>query len=94
MEARDRSKQEELQQKHLIELGTYAAAIQQEALKQQEASLKSLQDSKKVIDGRIDHFNLLLEQHVSPWESSALESQMGARGDMNAAGNALYWRAV
>lgn len=89
MEARDRSSQEELQQKHLIELGTYAAAIQQEALKQQEASLKSLQDSKKAVDERIDYFTLLLEQHVSPWESSALESQMGARGDMSDAGSAF-----
>lgn len=85
MEQRDRGTLEELQQKQMVELGTYVKAVQQEALLQQEVSLKALQESKKVTDGRIDHFTKLLEQEVAPWESEALEGQINARLGMGEA---------
>ena len=89
MEQRDRGTLEELQQKHLIELGSYSKAVQQEALLQQEVSLKALQESKKVVDGRIDHFVKLLDQDLAPWESAALEGHTNARMGMAAANPAF-----
>ena len=89
MEQRDRSTLEELQQKQMIELGSYVKAVQEEALLQQEESLKALQESKKVNDGRIDHFSKLLEENIAPWESEALEGQVNARLGMGEA-NPLF----
>jgi hypothetical protein len=85
MEQRDRGTLEELQQKQLVELGSYVKAVQQEALLQQEVSLKALQESKKANDGRIDHFTKLLEIEIAPWESEALEGQVNARLGMGEA---------
>lgn len=85
MEQRDRGTLEELQQKQMIELGAYVKAVQEEALLQQEVSLKALQESKKVTDGRIDHYTKLLEQAIAPWESQALEGQANARLSMGSA---------
>ena len=56
MEMRDRGQLEELQQSHVIALGAHAKTIQEETIKQQEASLKGLEQSQKMIVERAEHY--------------------------------------
>lgn len=61
MEMRDRGQLEELQQSHVIALGVHAKTIQEETIKQQEASLKGLENSKDMIKERAEHYKSLLD---------------------------------
>lgn len=56
MESRDRGQVEELQQSHVIALGAHAKTIQEETIKQQEASLEGLKQSQAMIQQRVDHY--------------------------------------
>lgn len=61
MELRDRGQLEELQQSHVIALGAHAKTIQEETIKQMEASLKGLEQSQVMIQERADHYKQLNE---------------------------------
>ncbi|RON02004.1 hypothetical protein BK659_26205 [Pseudomonas brassicacearum] len=61
MEMRDRGQLEELQQSHVIALGGHAKTIQEETIKQLEASEKALKQSKKMIGERAEHYKQLNE---------------------------------
>jgi len=56
MELRDRGQLEELQQSHVIALGAHAKTIQEETIKQLEASGEALKLSKKTIEERVKHY--------------------------------------
>ncbi|UWF52169.1 neuraminidase-like domain-containing protein [Pseudomonas sp. N3-W] len=56
MEMRDRGQLEELQQSHVIALGGHAKTIQEETIKQLEASEAALKQSQKMIQERADHY--------------------------------------
>ncbi|MBV6825219.1 neuraminidase-like domain-containing protein [Pseudomonas sp. PD9R] len=56
MELRDRGQLEELQQSHVIALGGHAKTIQEETIKQLEASEASLKESQKMIQERATHY--------------------------------------
>ena len=59
MEMRDRGQLEELQQSHVIALGGHAKTIQEETIKQLEASETALKQSKKMIQERANHYKEL-----------------------------------
>ncbi|TVT79432.1 neuraminidase-like domain-containing protein [Pseudomonas sp. H3(2019)] len=61
MELRDRGQLEELQQSHVIALGAHAKTIQEETIKQLEASEAALKHSQKMIQDRADHYDGLNE---------------------------------
>ncbi|MVW88281.1 hypothetical protein EI969_20405 [Pseudomonas sp. PB101] len=59
MELRDRGQLEELQQSHVIALGGHAKTIQEETIKQLEASEAALKESQKMIQERATHYGEL-----------------------------------
>jgi hypothetical protein len=59
MELRDRGQLEELQQSHVIALGAHAKTIQEETIKQQEASLDGLKQSQKTVQERVEYYKQL-----------------------------------
>jgi Fic family protein len=59
MELRDRGQLEELQQSHVIALGGHAKTIQEETIKQLEASQAALKESQKMIQERARHYEAL-----------------------------------
>ncbi|VVN37988.1 neuraminidase-like domain-containing protein [Pseudomonas fluorescens] len=59
MELRDRGQLEELQQSHVIALGGHAKTIQEETIKQLEASQAALKESQKMIQERATHYGEL-----------------------------------
>lgn len=59
MELRDRGQLEELQQSHVIALGGHAKTIQEETIKQLEASEAALKESQKMIQERATHYEEL-----------------------------------
>ncbi|MCP1417386.1 hypothetical protein J3D47_001629 [Pseudomonas laurylsulfativorans] len=59
MELRDRGQLEELQQSHVIALGGHAKTIQEETIKQLEASQAALKESQKMIQERATHYEEL-----------------------------------
>lgn len=86
MEMRDRGQLEELQQSHVIALGAHAKTIQEETIKQQEASLKGLEQSQRMVGERAQYYKSL---NVNPL--IALELQ----GDqMSVAGKIAYAAAA
>ncbi|PTR29404.1 neuraminidase-like domain-containing protein [Pseudomonas sp. GV085] len=56
MEQSDRGQLEELQQSHVIALGAHARTIQEETIKQMEASLQGLKQSQKMVEERARHY--------------------------------------
>ncbi|EUB71193.1 hypothetical protein PMI27_005349 [Pseudomonas sp. GM41(2012)] len=65
IEQQDRVEQEEIQQRHLTELGDFARQVQEESLAQLEASLTALQSSRTMVEERHLHFKELCEGGVS-----------------------------
>jgi len=65
IEQQDRVEQEEMQQRHLTELGDFARQVQEESLAQQRASLIALQRSRIMVEERQLHFKQLYEGGIS-----------------------------
>jgi hypothetical protein len=61
MEQRDRGQLEELQHSHVIALGAHAVTIQEETIKQLEASKKGLENSQSMINERAEHYKKINE---------------------------------
>lgn len=61
MEQRDRGQLEELQHSHVIALGAHAVTIQEETIKQLEASKKGLENSRSMINERAEHYKRINE---------------------------------
>ena len=59
MEQRDRGQLEELQHSHVIALGAHAVTIQEETIKQLEASKNGLENSRSMIEERAKHYKSL-----------------------------------
>jgi hypothetical protein len=64
MEQRDRGQLEELQYSHVIALGKHAVVIQEEAIKQLEASKEGLENSRIMIDERAKHYKKINESSL------------------------------
>lgn len=64
MELRDRGQLDELQQSHVIALGAHAKTIQEETIKQLEASLKGLKQSQKMVEERARHYKDLSDSKL------------------------------
>ncbi|KAA0974853.1 neuraminidase-like domain-containing protein [Pseudomonas sp. ANT_H12B] len=79
MEQRDRCELNELQQSHLVELGSYAKAVQQEMLAQMQASREALEQSKAMANQRKAHYDRLAREGVSVAESEGLEKTVLAK---------------
>lgn len=79
MEQRDRAEQEELQQSHLIELGSYAKAVQEETLAQMKATRQALVQSKAVAEQRKAYYDALAHEGVSITEADVLEKTVLAK---------------
>jgi len=62
MELRDRGQHEELAQRHVIALGAHARTIQEETIKQLEASRSGLQKSQKMVEERALHYKDLRDK--------------------------------
>ncbi|WP_460927242.1 Tc toxin subunit A-related protein [Pseudomonas sp. MC6] len=74
LERRDRAEQEELQQNHLVELGSYAQTVQEQSIAQLEASVTALEQSRTVAQERADVYAQRFVEHVSPVEYEVMAS--------------------
>ncbi|CAI8699686.1 Insecticidal toxin complex protein TcaB2 [Pseudomonas sp. IT-347P] len=74
LERRDRAQQEELQQAHLVELGSYARKMQEQTITQLETSLTALMQSREVAQQRAQAYAQLFEEHISPVEYQVMAS--------------------
>lgn len=68
MERRDRAEQEELQQSHLVELGTYAQTVQEQSIAQLVASVAALVQSRLVAQERAAEYARRHDENVSAIE--------------------------
>ncbi|MFJ2487332.1 neuraminidase-like domain-containing protein [Pseudomonas sp. NPDC087639] len=74
LERRDRAEQEELQQNHLVELGSYAETVQEQSIAQLEASVTALQHSRAVAQERADAYAARYNDNVSAIEYQVMAS--------------------
>lgn len=74
LERRDRAEQEELQQNHLVELGSYAQTVQEQSIAQLEASVTALQQSRAVAQQRADAYARRYDENVSAVEYQVMAS--------------------
>ncbi|WP_338926952.1 hypothetical protein [Mycetohabitans endofungorum] len=72
MELGDRCAQEELQQRHVIELADFAEQLQQQYVEQAQATEAALQANKTSIALRYDYYREQVERDVSAEEIAAL----------------------
>lgn len=72
MEAGDRCAQEELQQRHVIELADFAEQLQQQYVEQAQATEAALRANKASIALRYDYYREQVERDVSAEEIAAL----------------------
>ncbi|MHC8388059.1 Tc toxin subunit A-related protein [Pseudomonas sp. MDT2-39-1] len=79
LERRDRAEQEELQQNHLVELGTYAETVQRQTIDQLEASVSALLSSREVAQERADVYAQLHDENVSKVEYDVMESLLQSK---------------
>lgn len=79
MELRDRGQLEELQQSHVIALGAHAKTIQEETIKQIEASLRGLEQSQLMVKERAEHYDDLRNDYLIIAEASADVLSVGGR---------------
>lgn len=73
LEQRDRAEQEELQQNHLVELGSYAQTVQEQGIAQLQASVAALQQSRAMAQERAEAYARLYDEHVSAVEYEVME---------------------
>lgn len=74
LERRDRAEQEELQQNHLVELGSYAQTVQEQSIAQLEASVTALEQSLAVAQQRADAYARRYDENVSAVEYQVMAS--------------------
>lgn len=74
LEQRDRAEQDELQQNHLVELGSYAQTVQEQSISQLEAGLSGLVRSRAVAQERADDYARRHDENVSAVEYEVMES--------------------
>lgn len=74
LERRDRAEQEELQQNHLVELGSYAQTVQEQSIAQLEASVTALEQSRAVAQQRADAYARRHDENVSAVEYQVMDS--------------------
>jgi len=79
MEAGDRAEQEEMIQMHGAELSAYAIDIQQQSIDQIKASLKGLEESKKVVEDRAQYYQSLDESRLVAAEIKADDKVLDAK---------------
>ncbi|MFJ7109515.1 neuraminidase-like domain-containing protein [Pseudomonas sp. NPDC098740] len=83
LEQRDRGQQEELQQKQMLELGSYARTVQMETIAQLVATEASLRQSEVMVKARADHYTKLADPKegggVSQAEYDVLEKTLLAK---------------
>lgn len=74
LERRDRAEQEELQQNHLVELGSYAQTVQEQSIAQLEAGVTALEQSRTVAQQRADAYAQRYNENVSAVEYQVMAS--------------------
>ncbi|MEA1027398.1 neuraminidase-like domain-containing protein [Pseudomonas sp. N-137] len=74
LEQRDQAEQQELQQNHLVELGSYAQTVQEQNITQLQASRTALQQSRAVAEERATAYERLYNENVSKVEYEVMES--------------------
>ncbi len=74
LERRDRVEQEDMQQNHLVELGTYAQTVQQQTIDQMVATVTALVQSRAVAQERAQAYARLYDENVSKVEYEVMES--------------------
>ncbi|MEX3773521.1 neuraminidase-like domain-containing protein [Pseudomonas sp. MYb118] len=80
MEAGDRTEYEELSQVHGAEMSAFAIDIQGEAIKQIQASLKGLEESKRVVEDRAKYYQGLDESRLVAKEIKADDKVLDIKG--------------
>lgn len=79
MEAGDRAEQEEMIQMHSAEMSAFAVDIQKQAIVQIEASLKGLEESKKLVEDRAQYYQDLDESRLVTAEIRADKKALDAK---------------
>ncbi|KJZ62504.1 neuraminidase-like domain-containing protein [Pseudomonas fluorescens] len=74
LEQRDRAEQEEMQQNHLVELGTYAKTVQEQTIAQLQANVNALAQSRAVAQERADAYAQRYGENVSAVEYEVMEN--------------------
>lgn len=74
LEQRDRAEQEEMQQNHLVELGTYAKTVQEQTIAQLQANVTALEQSRAVTQERADAYAQRYDENVSAVEYEVMEN--------------------
>ncbi|WP_460144874.1 Tc toxin subunit A-related protein [Pseudomonas sp. S2_A02] len=72
LEQADRAELEEVQQRHLVELGDFAQKVHEETNAQQRASLSALQRSRTMAEERRSHYEELERENISSGEYSVM----------------------
>ncbi|KNH28526.1 insecticidal toxin complex protein TcaB2 [Pseudomonas syringae] len=74
LDRRDRAEQEEMQQNHLVELGTYAQTVQEQTVTQLEANVTALGQSRIMAQERAEAYARRYDENVSAVEYDVMES--------------------
>lgn len=72
LERRDRAEQEELQQSHLVELGSYAQTLQEQSIAQMEAVIVSLNENREKTVELAQEYAKRYEENVSDAEYAVM----------------------
>ncbi|PTT32521.1 neuraminidase-like domain-containing protein [Pseudomonas sp. HMWF021] len=74
LELRDRAEQEEMQQDHLLQLGTYAQTVQEQTIEQLLATRDALAASREVAEERAAAYARRYEENISAVEYEVMDS--------------------
>jgi len=74
LELRDRAEQEEMQQDHLLQLGTYAQTVQEQTIEQLLATMDALAASREVAGERAAAYAQRYEANISAVEYEVMDS--------------------
>jgi hypothetical protein len=74
LEQREQVELEEIQQNHLVALGTYAETIQEQSIAQLQASVTALKQSRAMAQERAVAYGRLYEENVSAVEYEVMDS--------------------
>ncbi|MBN3863865.1 insecticidal toxin complex protein TcaB2 [Pseudomonas frederiksbergensis] len=80
LEQKDRVEQEEMQTRHLTELGDFARRAQEQAIAREEETLTALQLSRATVVEREQYYGDLYEKNISPDEFKVMEHVEDAAG--------------
>lgn len=79
LERRDRAEQEVMQQKHLVELGTYAETLQQQTIDQMAATVGALLQSRAAAQERAEAYARLYDENVSAVEYDVMQNLQNSK---------------